>query len=112
MGILDDLARVFPIFTVIVWVVLIMYLILTEQIVFSLLLLFGLIIPLSFLVYDYRKNFREFECKKYKHHFKVTYLRLLFTPKFEGKNPALIVTAIYKLKCPKCGNKSWLVPFE
>jgi Zn finger protein HypA/HybF involved in hydrogenase expression len=112
IGILGDVAKGLRIFAVVVWVVLILQFIVINQIAFALLLLVGLIITLSLLAFEYRKNFKEFKCRKCNHHFKVSYLRLAFTLKFEGKDPAPTGTAAYHLKCPKCGNKSWLVPLE
>jgi len=96
--------------TVIVGFFLILQFIVMNQIALALLLLVGLIIPLSLVAIEYRKNFREFQCSKCKHKFKVSYLRLLFTLKFRGNDPVPIGTAAYHLECPKCGDKSWLVP--
>jgi hypothetical protein len=96
--------------TVVVWVFLILQFIVMNQIALALLLLVGLIISLSIVALNYRKSFREFQCSKCKHNFKVSYLRLLFTLKFRGKDPVPTGTAAYHLKCPKCGDKSWLVP--
>jgi ribosomal protein S27E len=80
--------------------------------VFALLLLAGLTIPFSLIALEYRKNFREFQCRNCEHTFKVSYLRLVFTLNFRGKDPAPTGTAAYNLKCPKCGNEAWLVPLE
>jgi hypothetical protein len=110
MGVLGDVAKGFLIFAVVVWVFLILQFTVTNQIAFALLLLVGLIIPLSLVALEYRKNFREFQCSKCKHNFKVSYLRLVFTRKFRGNDPFPTGTAAYHLKCPVCGNKSWLVP--
>jgi hypothetical protein len=110
MGVLGDVAKGILIFAVVVWVFLILQFTVTNQIAFALLLLVGLIIPLSLVAFEYRKNFREFQCSKCKHSFKVSYLRLLFTRKFRGTDPVPTGTAAYHLKCPKCGDKSWLVP--
>ena len=96
--------------TALVGVFLILQFIVMNQIAFALLLLAGLIIPLSLVALEYRKNFREFQCSKCKHNFKVSYLRLLFTLKFRGTAPIPTGTAAYHLECPKCGDKSWLVP--
>jgi len=96
--------------TVIVGFFLILQFIVMNQIALALLLLVGLIIPLSLVAFEYRKNFREFQCSKCKHKFKVSYLRLLFTLKFRGNDPVPTGTAAYHLECPKCGDKSWLVP--
>jgi hypothetical protein len=112
MGVLGDVSKGVLIFAVGFWVYLIIQFILTNQIVFAVLFLAGLIIPVSYVALEYRKNFREFQCKKCKHDFKVSYLKLLFTLKFQGKDPAPTGTAAYTLKCPKCGEKSWLVPLE
>ena len=96
--------------TVVVGVFLILQFIVMNQIALALLFLVGLIIPLSLVAFEYRKNFREFQCSKCKQNFKVSYLRLLFTIKFRGKDPLPTGTAAYHLECPKCGDKSWLVP--
>ena len=98
--------------TVIFGVVLIWELILINQIALALLLLAGFIIPLSLVAMEYRKEFRKFQCRKCNHKFKVSHLRLVFTLQFQGKDPAPTGTAAYHLKCPKCGEKSWLVPLE
>jgi hypothetical protein len=98
--------------TVIVGVVLIWQLILINQIALALLLLAGLVIPFSFVIMEYRKEFREFQCRKCNHKFKVSHLRLVFTVQFRGKDPAPTGTAAFHVKCPNCGNKSWLVPLE
>ena len=110
MGVLGDITKGILIFAVVVWVFLILQFIVMNQIALALLLLVGLIIPVSFVAFEYRKNFREFQCSKCKHNFKVSYLRLLFTRKFRGKDPLPTGTAAYHLECPKCGDKSWLVP--
>jgi hypothetical protein len=109
MGVSGDVAKGILIFAVAMWVYLILQFIVMNQISFALLLLVGLIIPLSIVAFEYRKNFREFQCNKCKHNFKVSYLRLLFTRKFNGTDPAPTGTAAYHLECPKCGDKSWLV---
>jgi len=96
--------------TVLVGVFLILQFIVMNQIALAILLLVGLIIPLSLVAFEYRKNFREFQCSKCKHNFKVSYLRLLFTLKFRGTDPVPTGTAAYHLECPKCGDKAWLVP--
>jgi hypothetical protein len=111
-GVLGDISKGLLIFTVVVMVVLILQFIVLNQIAFALLLLVGLIIPFSFIAIEYRKNFREFQCRKCNHKFKVSYLRLVFTLNFRGKDPAPTGTAAYHLTCPKCGDKSWLVPLE
>jgi hypothetical protein len=110
MGVLGDISKGILIFAVVVWVFLILQFTVTNQIALALLLLAGLIIPLSLVAFEYRKNFREFKCSKCKHNFKVSYLRLLFTRKFRGTDPIPTGTAAYHLECPKCGDKSWLVP--
>jgi ribosomal protein L37E len=112
MGILGDVAKGLRIFAFIVWVVLILQFILINQIAIALVLIFGLIITLSLLAFGYRKRFREFQCRKCNHRFKVSHLRLALTLKFGGRDPAPTGTAAYHLKCPKCGNKSWLVPLD
>jgi hypothetical protein len=98
--------------TVIVGFFLILQFIVMNQIALALLLLVGLIIPFSLVAIEYRKKFKEFQCRKCNHNFKVSYLRLAFTIQFRGKDPAPTGTAAYRLKCPKCGDKSWLVPLE
>ena len=110
MGFLGDVSKGILIFAVVVWVFLILQFIAMNQIAIAILILVGLIIPLSLVALEYRKNFREFQCSKCKHNFKVSYLRLLFTLKFRGKDPIPTGTAAYHLKCPKCGDKSWLIP--
>ena len=100
------------ILTVIIGGALILQLIVINQIALALLLLAGFIIPFSFVAMEYRKEFREFQCRKCNHKFKVPHLRLAFTIQFRGKDPAPTGTAAYHLKCPKCGDKSWLVPLE
>jgi hypothetical protein len=112
MGVSGDISKGILIFAVVVWVFLILQFIVMNQIALALLLLVGLIIPLSLVALEYRKNFREFQCSKCKHNFKVSYLRLLFTQKFRAKDPAPTGTAAYHLECPKCCEKSWLVPLE
>jgi hypothetical protein len=96
--------------TVVVGVFLILQFIVMNQIALALLLLVGLIIPFSLVAIEYRKEFREFQCRKCNHNFKVSYLRLVFTLKFRGKDPVPTGIAAYHLKCPKCGDKSWLFP--
>jgi hypothetical protein len=110
MRVSGDVAKGILIFAVIAWVFLILQFTVMNQIAFALLLLVGLIIPLSLVAFEYRKNFREFQCDKCKHNFKVSYLRLLFTRKFQENDPVPTGTAAYHVKCPKCGDKSWLVP--
>jgi hypothetical protein len=110
MGVLGDVTKGFLIFAVAVWVFLILQFTVMNQIALALLLLVGLIIPLSLVALEYRKNFRQFQCSRCKHNFKVSYLRLVFTRKFRGNDPVPTVTAAYYLRCPKCGDKSWLVP--
>jgi len=110
MGFLGDTAKGILILTVVVGVFLIFEFIAMNQIAIAILILVGLIIPLSLVALGYRKNFREFQCSKCKHNFKVSYLRLLFTLKFRGKDPIPTGTAAYHLECPKCGDKSWLIP--
>ena len=98
--------------TVIVGFFLILQFIVMNQIALALLLLVGLILPFSLVAIEHRKEFREFQCRKCKHNFKVSYIRLAFTIQFRGKDHAPTGTAAYHLKCPKCGDKSWLVPLE
>ncbi|HDQ06655.1 MAG TPA: hypothetical protein ENN36_08055 [Candidatus Bathyarchaeota archaeon] len=83
-----------------------------NQFALALLIFAGLVIPFSLVAIDYRKKFREFQCRKCSHNFKVSYLRLALTIQFRGKDPAPAGTAAYRLKCPKCGDKSWLVPLD
>ena len=98
--------------TVIFGVVLVWQLMLINQIALALLLLAGFIIVLFLVIMEYRKKFRKFKCRKCNHKFKVSHLRLVFTIQFRGKDPAPTGTAAFHVKCPKCGNKSWLVPLE
>jgi hypothetical protein len=111
-GVLGDIAKGFLILTVAVGVVVILLFIVMDQIALALLLLAGLVIPFSVVAFEFRKKFRKFQCRKCNHKFKVSYLRLVFTLNFRGKDPAPTGTAAYHLKCPKCGDKSWLVPLE
>jgi len=110
MGFSGYTAKGILILTVVVGVFLIFEFIAMNQIALAILILVGLIIPLSLVALEYRKNFREFQCNKCKHNFKVSYLRLLFTIKFRGTDPVPTGTAAYHLECPKCCDKSWLVP--
>lgn len=113
MGFLGYTVRDFLLsLTVIVAFFLILQFIVMNQIALALLILAGLIIPFFLVAIEYRKEFREFQCRKCNHNFKVSYLRLALTIQFRGKNPAPTGTAAYHLKCPKCGDKSWLVPLE
>jgi hypothetical protein len=112
MGVIGDVSKGFLIFAVGFWVYLIIQFILTDQIVFAALFLVGLIVPIVYLALDYRRNFREFQCRKCQHHFKVSYLTLVFTRKSQGNAPAHKGTAAYNLECPKCYAKAWLVPQE
>jgi len=110
MGVLGDISKGILILAAVVGVFLIFEFIAMNQIALAMLILIGLIIPLSLVALEYRKNFREFKCSKCKHNFKVSYLRLLFTRKFRGTDPIPTGTVAYHLECPKCGDKSWLVP--
>jgi hypothetical protein len=112
MGILGDTAKGILILAVVVAVLLIFEFIVINQIAIAILILVGLVISLSVVALEYRKNFREFQCRKCNHNFKVSYLRLALTIQFRGKDPAPTGTAAYHLKCSKCGDKSWLVPLE
>jgi len=51
----------------------------------------------------------KFQCSECGHEFEVSAASLLFTRRFQGKNPTPTGMAYY-LKCPKCGSKSWLTP--
>jgi ribosomal protein S27E len=112
MRLLGDVAKIFLISTIAVGVVVILQFIVLNQIALALLLLLGLIIPFSIVAIEYRKRFMKFQCRKCNHKFRVSYLRLVFTLNFRGKDPAPTGTAAYHLKCPKCGDKAWLVPLE
>jgi len=112
MGVIGDVSKGLLIFAVGFWVYLILQFIVTDQIAFAELFLVGLIFPIAYVALDYRRNFREFQCRKCEHQFKVTYLRLLFTRRFQGNDPVPTGTAAYNLECPKCGEKEWLVPQE
>jgi uncharacterized membrane protein len=98
------------ILTVAVGVFLILQFIVINQIALAILILVGLIIPIALVTFEYRKNFREFQCNNCKHNFTVSRLRLLFTTKFSGTDPVPTGTAAYDLKCPKCNKRDWLVP--
>ena len=110
MGVLGDVSKGILIFAVGFWVYLIIVFIMSNQIAFAILFIAGFIIPVSYIALEYRKNFREFQCRKCNHNFKVSYLKLLFTRNCQGKDPAPTGTAAYNLKCPECGEKAWLVP--
>ena len=112
MGVIGDVSKGLIIFAVGFWIYLILQFIVTDQIVFAALFLVGLIIPIAYVALDYRRNFREFQCRKCEHQFKVSYLQLLFTRRFQGNDPVPTGTAAYNLECPKCGEKAWLVPQE
>ncbi|PVX23052.1 MAG: hypothetical protein CW716_13035 [Candidatus Bathyarchaeum sp.] len=112
MGLIGDVSKGLLIFAVGFWVYLIIQLIVTGQIVFAALFLVGLMIPIVYVTLDYRSNFREFQCRKCQHHFKVSYLTLVFTRKSQGSAHAPTGTAAYNLECPKCYAKAWLVPQE
>ena len=109
MGVIGDVSKGLLIFAVGFWVYLIIQFIITDQIVFAALLLFGLFVPIAYVALDYRRNFREFQCRKCEHQFKVSYLRLLFTRRFQGNDPVPTGTAAYNLECPKCGEKLDLI---
>jgi hypothetical protein len=98
--------------TVIVGFFIILQFVVMNQIVPALVVLVGLVIPFSLVAMECRKEFREFQCRKCNHNFKVSHLRLALTIQFRGKDPALPGIAAYHLKCPKCGDKSWLVPLK
>jgi len=112
MGVSGDVSKGIIIFAVGFWIYLIVQFIVTSQFVFALLLFVGLIIPISFVAFEYRRNLREFQCKKCKHNFKVSYLKLLFTRKLQEKDTATTGTVSYNLECPKCGEKVWLVALQ
>jgi hypothetical protein len=111
MGVLGDVSKGFIVFSVIVGAILIVEFILLDQLAIATLILVGLLIPISFTALEYRKNFRKFQCNKCKHDFKVSYLRLLFTRSFRGRDAPTATTAYY-LKCPQCGDKSWFAPSQ
>jgi hypothetical protein len=56
MGLLGDFAKGFVIMTVAFWVITIIWQIAIGQIALAMLLLIGLIIPLSMITYEYLKN--------------------------------------------------------
>ena len=91
-------------------VLLIVLFIASNQGVYAILIFKGLAIPLVILALEYRKNFREFQCKNCDHWFIVSYLRLLFTAKFHGTDPVPTAVVAYDLKCPNCNKKDWLTP--
>lgn len=72
MGVIGDVSKGLLIFAVGFWVYLILQFIVTDQIVFAALFLVGLLVPIAYLALDYRKNFREFQCRKCEHQFKVS----------------------------------------
>jgi hypothetical protein len=101
-GILDMLVLL----TFSVGVLLIVLFIASNQAVYAVLVFGDLTIPLAFLALDYRKNSREFQCKNCNQWFSVSYLRLLFTPKFRGSDPVPIATVTYDLKCQTATKKT------
>ena len=109
MGLLGDTSKSILLLAVLVGVFIIFEFIAMNQIALAMLLLIGLTIPFLLVALEYRKNFREFQCSKCKHKFKVSQLGLLFTQKFRGKDPPTATVAYY-LECPKFGDKSWLIP--
>ena len=82
----------------------------TNQPIYAVLILVGLIIPTTFVAFEYRKNFRQFQCNNCNQTFTVSYLRLVFTAKFRGTDPIPAGTAAYDLKCPNCNERDWLIP--
>ena len=56
MGLLGDFAKGFVIMTVVFWVFLIIEFVYIKQIALAILLLIGLIIPLSMIGFEYLKN--------------------------------------------------------
>lgn len=82
--------------------------ILTNQTTFAVLILSGLAVPITFLIFEYRKTFRTFQCNQCQHNFKVSYFELLFTPKNHPKDSTSTGKVAYKLKCPKCKRKDSL----
>lgn len=56
MGLSGDFAKGFVIMTVVFWIFAIIEFIYIKQIAFALLLLIGLIVPLSMITYEYLKN--------------------------------------------------------
>ncbi len=96
--------------TVSVGVLLIVLFIVSNQTVYAVLISVGITIPLAILALEYRKNFREFQCKNCNHWFSVSYLRLLFTAKFHEEDPVPTAAVSYDLKCPNCNKKDWLTP--
>lgn len=56
MGLIGDFAKGFLIVMVVVWILAIISLVLIRQFALAILLLIGLIIPLSFITYEYWKN--------------------------------------------------------
>ncbi|MCW4016630.1 MAG: hypothetical protein NWF06_09700 [Candidatus Bathyarchaeota archaeon] len=96
--------------TVSVGVLLIVLFIASNQAVYAVLVFAGLTIPLALLAFEYKRNFREFQCKNCNHWFSVSYLRLLFTRKFRGSDPVPSEAVAYDLKCPNCNKKDWLTP--
>ena len=93
MGVIGDVSKGLLIFAAGFWVYLILQFIVTDQIVFAALFLVGLIVPLAYVSLDYRRNFREFQCRKCEYQFKVSYLHLLFIRRFQGNDPVPTGTA-------------------
>lgn len=110
MGVLGDVSKGILLFVVFVEVVLIIQFILMNQIAYAILVSVGFVIPVAFLAVEYRNSLREFQCNNCKCRFTVSRLRLLFTTKFRGTDPAPTGTTAYDLKCPNCNQKDWLTP--
>ena len=109
MGLLGDTTKAILLLAVLVGVFLIFEFIAMNQIALAMLLLVGLTIPFLLIALEYRKHFKEFQCPKCKHEFKVSQLRLMFTQKFRGRDPPTATVAYY-LECYECGGKAWLIP--
>jgi len=78
--------------------------------IYAVIIIVGLIIPITFIAIEYRKNFRQFQCNNCNQTFKVSYLRLVFTAKFRGTDPVPTEAVAYDMKCPNCNERDWLIP--
>jgi hypothetical protein len=110
MGVLGDVSKGILLFVVFVEVVLIIQFIILNQTALAVLFFVALIIPFVFVAVEYHRSSREFQCNNCKHRFTVSHLKLLFTKKFRGTDPAPTGATAYDLKCPKCNEKDCLIP--
>ena len=110
MGVLGDFSKGILLFVVFVEVYLIIQFTILNQTALAVLFFVALIVPLLFIAVLYQRSSMEFQCSNCKHRFTVSHLKLLFTTKFRGTDPAPTGTAAYDLKCPKCNKRDWLIP--